>query len=73
MNYPKIINLNRTYDFYKSYEIKIVERNCIYPFTHMYYYKNDNCNNTHNNFIKIPSFTNLILDKDGLPFIPINN
>lgn len=76
MSYPNFIDykkFNETY-YYKFYDINIVERNCIYPFT----YNSDNFKKYQHNkqnindFIPLPNLENLILDKDGLPFIPLN-
>ena len=73
MSYPNFINYNNLNDifYFKSYDIKIIERNCIYPFT---YTNNKTINKNideYNDFIQLPNFDNLTLDKNGLPFIPL--
>lgn len=69
MSYPNFIDPRIHKNNNKFYEFKIVERNCLYPFTYMNYYKDEII--IQNNFIELPNFTNLILDNDGLPFIPL--
>jgi len=79
MNYPNFIDYKKSNDKYhfKLYDINIIERNCIYPFTYNtknnVINKNDNMVKiNHNNFIQLPNFENLMLDANGLPFIPLN-
>ena len=82
MNYPNFIDHDNIY-CYKFYDINIMERNCMYPFT----YNTNNINDTNattnkneivtnniniNNFIKLPNFDNMILDINGLPYIQLN-
>lgn len=81
MNYPNFIdykNIGNIY-YHKLYDINVIERNCMYPFTYNntnntnVSIKNDiveNDSNINNNFIQLPNFDNLILDVNGLPFIP---
>ena len=84
MSYPNFVDYKNIDDiyYYKFYDINIIERNCMYPFTYNNINttnvsnKNDNVsiknNNINvNNFIQLPSFDNLILDVNGLPFIPL--
>lgn len=85
MNYPHFIDYKSSENkYYKFYDIDIVERNCIYPFTY------NNANDTKYNiieniienhikndinvddFIQLPMFENLMIDANGLPYIPLN-
>lgn len=76
MNYPNFIDYNNFNNVCnKFYDINIIERNIIYPFTYIEHNNiEDNIvdNNTVNNFIRLPLFENLVLDQNGLPFIPLN-
>ena len=94
MNYPNIIDYKSLTNIYyhKFYDINIIERNYIYPFTYNMSnktnYQNTKIQETNekksqitsrnnieilnNNFIQLPNFENLILDAQGLPFIPFN-
>jgi hypothetical protein len=70
MSYPNFIDYKNFDKYHKFYDIDIIERNMIYPFT--YSIKSNIIKCDINNFIPLPNFENLILDKNGLPFIPIN-
>lgn len=70
MNYPNFIDYKNFDKYHKFYDIDIIERNMIYPFT--YSIKSKIIKHDISNFIPLPNFENLMLDKDGLPFIPIN-
>ena len=80
MNYPHFIDYTKFNDkHHKFYDIDIIERNCIYPFTYnntnnvkSNIIRNDSNISNINNFIQLPIFENLILDTNGLPFIPLN-
>jgi hypothetical protein len=81
MYYPHFINCaNYDNKIYKFYDVDIIERNFIYPFTYnnVKYDVNENVINenlvniVNNDFIKLPDFENLMLDMNGLPFIPHN-
>jgi len=79
MSYPNFIDYKKFNElsFYKFYEINIVERNCMYPFTYnsddfKNHYKYQQNKQNINDFIPLPNLENLVLDKDGLPFIPLN-
>jgi hypothetical protein len=70
MNYPNFIDYKNSEKYHKFYDIDIIERNMICPFT--YNIKSNILKYDINNFISLPNFENLMLDKNGLPFIPIN-
>lgn len=65
MKYPNLIDKQIEKNFDKS-----IMRKYIYPFSYTNNYKNYNIK--HDNFIELPDFNNLILDKNGMPFIPLN-
>ena len=81
MNYPHCIDYTKFNNkHYKFYDVDIIERNYIYPFSfnkaiikEAIIKENDKIiKNDINNFIQLPNFENLILDRNGLPFIPHN-
>lgn len=93
MYYPNCIDYTKISNkYYKFYDIDVVERNCIYPFTYKntndinYYFGDNNQKNSDNiinneenknkidinDFVRLPDFENLVLDANGLPFIPLD-
>lgn len=72
-----------TVSYFNDYEVKIIKRNLIYPFTNNFEKVNINNSNvesvknyescdfkSYNDFVKLPVMSNLYLDNNGLPFIP---
>ena len=80
MNYPYYVDIdNNDIYFFKNYDIKIIERNLIYPFTYNIIKDDivkddivkDDIVKDDNDFIKLPEISNLIFGNDGLPYIPV--
>jgi len=86
MYYPCYVDYTKLNDKYdKFYDISVIERNCIYPFTDVniintnstieninYNIYDNNIIYNINDYVELPNFENLTLDENGLPFIQLN-